>query len=73
MHKKKQPKFKSIEYQIDNIIFLTFINLSNQFSSFMNQSDYKVKRIIKRLGDLTNSIMFSPSEEKDTYHNTYNF
>ena len=72
MHKKKQPKFKSIEYQIDNIIFLTFINLSNQFSSFMNQSDYKVKRIIKRLGDLTNSIMIYTSEEKDTYHNIYN-
>ena len=73
MHKKKHPKLKLIEYAIDNIIFLIFINLSNQFSYFINQSDYKVKRIIKKLGDLTNSIMTSPSEEKDTYHNTYNF
>ena len=64
---------KLIEYAIDNIIFLIFINLSNQFSYFINQSDYEVKRIIKKLGYLTYSIMTSPSEEKDTYHNTYNF
>ena len=68
MHKKKQPKFKSIEYQIDNIIFLAYINSSNQFSYFMNQSEYKVKRFLKNLRDLTNSIMISYTRKKDNIY-----
>ena len=65
MHKENHLKLESIEYQIDNIIFLAYINSSNQFSYFMNQSEYKVKRIIKKLRDLTNSIVISYTRKKD--------
>ena len=68
MHKKNLLELESIEYQIDNIIFLAYINSSNQFSYFMNQSEYKVKRFLKNLRDLTNSIMISYTRKKDNIY-----
>ena len=65
MHKKNLLELESIEYQIDNIIFLAYINSSNQFSYFMNQSKFKVKRFFKKLRDLTNSILISYTRKKD--------
>ena len=68
MHKKNLLELESIEYQIDNIIFLAYINSSNQFSYFMNQSEYKVKRFLKNLRDLTNSIVISYTRKKDNIY-----
>ena len=68
MHKKNLLELESIEYQIDNIIFLAYIKSSNQFSYFMNQSEYKVKRFLKNLRDLTNSIMISYTRKKDNIY-----
>ena len=58
MHKKNLLELESIEYQIDNIIFL----------AYMNQSEYKVKRFLKNLRDLTNSIMISYTRKKDNIY-----